>query len=54
MRGIRNKNEPYIDEMVDMRKRWAVYLIEQCDKIVHNKSQTNIICFSGTVDFKNV
>ena len=35
--GIRNKNEPFIDEMMDLNKRWMVYLNEQCDKFVRDK-----------------
>ena len=38
--GIRNKNEPFIDEMMDLNKRWMVYLNEQCDKFVRDKGYT--------------
>ena len=49
--GMRNKNEPFISEMIDLNKRWFAYLIEKFDKIVHNKSFMYIHWMSGTEDY---
>ena len=49
--GMRNKNEPYIDEIIDLRKRWLAYFMEKLSQIVHDKSYISICSMSGSENY---